>query len=65
MGQVSKFNKLIIVKPLKRQYQGEIGDVVIGRVVEISNKKWKIDIGSSDMAHLHINAVKLEDIQVI
>ncbi len=57
-------NKLISVLPLKSRYFGDVGDVVIGRVVEIINKKWKIEIESFDFAYLHINAVKLEDIQV-
>lgn len=63
-GQVVLLNKLITVKPLKKKYFGEIGDVVVGRVEEISNKKWKVNIGSSEPATLHINAVKLEDAQV-
>lgn len=55
-------NKLISVLPLKSWYFGDVGDVVIGRVVEIVSKKWKVDIDSYDFGYLHINAVKLEDI---
>ena len=58
-------DKLKLVNPLKTRYFGEVGDVVIGRVVEIANKKWKIDILGFEFAYLHINAVKLEEIQVI
>ena len=57
-------DKLKIVRPLKTRYFGDIGDVVIGRVSEIANKKWKIDIQGFEYAYLHINAVKLEEIQV-
>ncbi len=64
MGHVRKFVKVINVIPLKSRYQGDTGDVVIGRVVEIVNKKWRIDIQGYDYANLHINAVRLEDIQV-
>lgn len=56
-------NKLVSVLPLKSRYLGEQGDVVIGRVVEIVNKKWKVEVEGYDFAYLHINAVKLEDIQ--
>ena len=58
-------DKLKIVKPLKTRYFGDLGDVVIGRVTEIANKKWKIDIQGFEFAYLHINAVKLEEIQVV
>ena len=64
MGQVTRINKLVIVLALKSKYCGEVGDVVVGRVVQIANKKWKIDLGAIDLAFLHINAVKLEDVQV-
>ena len=42
---------------------GDNGDVVIGRVVEIMNKKWKIDLQCYDYGYLHINAIMLEDAQ--
>lgn len=64
MGYVRKYVKVINVLPLKSRYLGDAGDVVIGRVTEIINKKWRIDIQGYDLANLHINAVKLEDIQV-
>ena len=62
VGYVTLTNKLVNVNPLKSWFFGDSGDVVIGRVVEISNKKWKIDINGFNFALLHINAVKLDDI---
>lgn len=44
VGYVEKIGKVLMVKPLKSRYSGDLGDVVIGRVMEISNKKWFIDI---------------------
>lgn len=64
MGFVEKIGKILMIKPIKTRYQGELGDVVIGRVIEIINKKWVVDIQSFENAHLHINSVRLEDIQV-
>lgn len=64
IGYVHRVNKLITVEPLKSRYLGDNGDVVIGRVCEIMNKKWKIDIQGYDYAYLHINSIMLEDIQV-
>ena len=37
-GVVERVNQLISVRPLKSRYNGEIGDVVIGRVTEVSQK---------------------------
>ena len=34
-GVVSRVNKLISVIPLKQVYQGEVGDLVIGRITEV------------------------------
>lgn len=42
-GSVERVNQLISVRPLKSRYHGEIGDVVIGRVTEVSQKRWKLD----------------------
>ena len=52
------------VLPLKARYLGDNGDVVIGRVGEIMNKKWRVDIQGYDYAYLHINAIMLEDVLV-
>lgn len=56
-------DKLVSVIPLKSRYSCKTGDIVIGRVTEIHNKKWKIDIDSSDSASLHLNAIKLPEEQ--
>lgn len=50
IGHVIKTNKLISVAPLKTRYKGVVGDLVVGKVKEIVNKKWKIDIDSYEMA---------------
>jgi exosome complex component RRP4 len=34
-GAVERVNKLISVRPLKARYTGEIGDIVIGRIIEV------------------------------
>lgn len=40
VGVVKQINKLISVTPLKvKKYSGEIGDVVVGRVVEVQKKR--------------------------
>lgn len=58
-GVVERVNKLISVKPLRTRYSPEIGDVVVGRVTEIVNKKWRINLNSRQEASLQLSAVNL------
>jgi exosome complex component RRP4 len=34
-GTIQKTNKLLSVKPLRARYNPEIGDLVVGRIVEV------------------------------
>lgn len=58
-GIVERVNKLISVRPLKTRYYGEIGDVVIGRILEVQQKRWKVDTNSRLDATLMLNSVNL------
>lgn len=58
-GVVERVNKLICVKPLKTRYIGEIGDVIVGRVIEVGQKRWKVDIHSKLDAILMLSSVNL------
>lgn len=59
VGVVKQINKLISVVPLKSKYVGEIGDVVVGRVTEITKKRWKIDTNSRLDSVLLISSINL------
>ena len=58
-GVVERVNKLISVTPVKTRYNGEIGDVVVGRIVEVQQKRWKVDINSRLVAVLMLSSVNL------
>jgi len=58
-GWVERINKLIAVKPINSRYSAEIGDVVVGRVVELGDKKWRVDVNSRQFAILHLAAIHL------
>ncbi|XP_045760388.1 exosome complex component RRP4 [Maniola jurtina] len=58
-GVMQKVNKLICVRPLKSRYVGEIGDVVVGRVVEVQQKRWKVETNSRLDSILQLSAVNL------
>ncbi|TDZ13271.1 Exosome complex component rrp4 [Colletotrichum spinosum] len=58
-GTVNRTNKLLSVRPLRARYNPEIGDLVVGRVVEVQAKRWRVDVGSSQLAMLQISAINL------
>ena len=58
-GVVMRVNKLISVVPLRSRYTGDIGDVVVGRVVEVGNKRWKVDIRGRQSATLQLGSINL------
>ena len=58
-GVVERVNKLISVRPLKSRYSGEVGDVVIGRILEIGNKRWRVDSNSKQDAALMLSSINL------
>ena len=53
-GLVERVNKLITVRPLKSRYLGEVGDVIVGRVVELAPKRWIVDVGGLQHAVLQL-----------
>lgn len=58
-GVMQKVNKLICIRPLKSRYVGEIGDVVVGRVLEVQQKRWKVDTNSRLDSILQLSSVNL------
>lgn len=58
-GVVEQVNKLVCVKPVKSRYNGEIGDVVIGRITETQQKRWKVETNSRLDSVLMLSSVNL------
>lgn len=58
-GVMEQVNKLISIKPLKSRYVGEIGDVVVGRVLEVQQKRWKVETNSRLDSALLLSSVNL------
>ncbi|XP_075210502.1 exosome complex component Rrp4 isoform X2 [Lycorma delicatula] len=58
-GVMERVNKLILVKPLKARYYGEVGDVVVGRITEVQQKRWKVDTNSRLDSLLLLSSVNL------
>lgn len=61
LGVLSKINKLISVTNInKNLYQAEIGDHIIGQIVEVtSTKKWKLNINGNNLGNLQLSSINL------
>ncbi|KAL2862953.1 exosome non-catalytic core subunit RRP4 [Aspergillus lucknowensis] len=58
-GTVQKTNKLLSVQPIRARYTPEIGDLVVGRIVEVQSKRWKVDVAAPLLAQLPLSAINL------
>ncbi|KAJ6086969.1 hypothetical protein N7467_005883 [Penicillium canescens] len=58
-GTVQKTNKLLSVQPMRARYTPEIGDLVVGRIVEVQSRRWKVDIAAPLLAQLPLSAINL------
>lgn len=58
-GVMQKVNKLICIRPRKNRYVGEIGDVIVGRVLEVQQRRWKVETNSRLDSVLQLSAVNL------
>lgn len=56
---MNRTNKLISVRPLRARYTPEVGDLVVGRIVEVQPKRWRVDVGSVQLAGLPLSAINL------
>ncbi|KAI0438841.1 hypothetical protein F4803DRAFT_533448 [Xylaria telfairii] len=58
-GTLAKTNKLLSVRPLRARYTPEIGDLVVGRIVEVQSRRWRVDVGAALLAQLPLSAINL------
>lgn len=58
-GVVTTVNKLIKVSSVSRKYYGDVGDVVVGRVVEVANKRWLLDVNAPHHAVILLSSVNI------
>ena len=59
-GTVVRVNKLISVEAVAlHSYAGQVGDLVVGRIVSIGNARWNVDLGGGMIAALPLSGVHL------
>lgn len=60
-GPVEPVNRLVSVRPLRTRYNGEVGDIVVGRVVQVlvQQKRWLVDVNARQHAILLLSSINL------
>lgn len=58
-GVVEKVNQLVSVRAMNSRYIGEIGEVVVGRIIGLQSQKWVVDTNSILESALHLTSVNL------
>jgi exosome complex component RRP4 len=56
-GHIEVTDRVVSVKGLLPRYQPEIGDVVVGRVLEVTGNKWQVDVNSTQTAIMLLSNV--------
>ncbi|KAM2296683.1 hypothetical protein ACFX1S_036321 [Malus domestica] len=54
-------NKLVYMRSLRARYKPEVGDIIVGRVIEVAPKCWRVEINYSHDAVLMLSAMNLPD----
>ena len=58
-GTLQKTIKLLSIIPLRARYTPEIGELVIGRIVEVQSRRWKVDVAAPLLANLLLSSINL------
>lgn len=58
-GTIERVNKLVSVRSVRQRYNPEKGDLVIGRVIEVVQQRWKVDTNARQDAILALSSVNL------
>ncbi|KAK7206246.1 hypothetical protein BZA70DRAFT_236728 [Myxozyma melibiosi] len=58
-GTITRVNKLLSVTPLRGRYVPEVGDHVVGRIIDVGTRSWHVDIGAKQAAVLMLGSVNL------
>ncbi|XP_074274176.1 exosome complex component RRP4 homolog [Silene latifolia] len=60
-GIVERVDRLVYVRSTKSRYIPETGNVIVGRVVEVAQKVWKVDVNAYHEGSLMLASVTLLD----
>ncbi|KPA77135.1 putative exosome complex exonuclease putativeribosomal RNA processing protein 4 [Leptomonas pyrrhocoris] len=56
-GHIEVTDRVVSVKGLLPRYQPEVGDVIVGRILEVAGNKWLVDVNSTQTAIMLLSNV--------
>jgi exosome complex component RRP4 len=58
-GVVHQIDQVVCVRPLRQGYRPDIGDVIVGKIVQTDQKRWMVDANSYQHAILNLTSINL------
>lgn len=60
-GFVTKISQLLTITPMTSIYTPNVGDIVVGRISQVQQQRWRVQIGCAVLADLRLSSVDLAD----
>ncbi|CAH2039032.1 unnamed protein product [Thlaspi arvense] len=60
-GVVERVDKLVYVRTLRARYKAETGDIVVGRVSEVAQKLWRVELNCTQDGVLKLSSMTTTD----
>ncbi|KFK42695.1 hypothetical protein AALP_AA1G027700 [Arabis alpina] len=60
-GVVERVDKLVYVRTLRARYKPEVGDIVVGRVIEVSQNRWRVELNFTQDGVLMLSSMTNPD----
>ncbi|KAG2267451.1 hypothetical protein Bca52824_062006 [Brassica carinata] len=61
-GVVERVDKLVYVRTLRARYKPEVGDIVVGRVIEVCcSKRWRVELNFTQDGVLMLSSMNMPD----
>ncbi|KAG7594187.1 K Homology domain type 1 superfamily [Arabidopsis thaliana x Arabidopsis arenosa] len=60
-GVVINVDKLVYVRTLRARYKPEVGDIVVGRVIQVAQSHWKVELNSTQDGVLKLSSINMPD----
>ncbi|CAA7030552.1 unnamed protein product [Microthlaspi erraticum] len=54
-GVVVRVDKLVYVRTLRARYKPQVGDIVVGRVIEVAQTRWRVDLNFTQDSFINMH----------
>ncbi|XP_055339900.1 exosome complex component RRP4-like [Paramacrobiotus metropolitanus] len=53
------YTRVVVINPIRSRYIGEIGDIIVGRIIQVGRKAWMVDVGAQRHGILNLGGINL------